>query len=119
VANGGGSRRSDDARRNRLQRGWLGTLGKKLAHRSIFKKLLLHTLLDSPVVALAGVILGPFLLDECLVETEVVTDTVLPARVPGAIELEVVRDPLVDLRQRETATRSAQDGHADEVRIAV
>ena len=55
--------------------------------------------LDGPVAALARIILWPLLLDEALVETEVVSDAVLPAGVVSPVVREGVRNPLVDLGQ--------------------
>lgn len=90
-----------------------------LARGLLLDELLLHSLLDSPVVALTGVVLGPLNFDESLVEAEVVSDTILPPGLFSLVKLEGIRNPLVDLSQGESAVGRAQDGHANELGVAV
>lgn len=68
--------------RDRLPLGDCGE--RKAGHGSttqgfVLEKLRLHARFDCPVISLAGIILWPFLLDECLVQTQVVTNAILPA----------------------------------------
>ena len=74
---------------------------------------------DGPVVALAGIVLGPLLLHKGLVQTEVVSDAILPSGIHAPVVLKGVRDPPVDLGEGQAAIRGPQDGHADQHRVTV
>lgn len=50
-------------------------------HLFVLEELHLHARLNGPVVTLARIILGSLLLNECLVETEIVPDAILPTGV--------------------------------------
>jgi hypothetical protein len=80
---------------------------------------MLHARFDCPIISLARVVLRSLLLDEMLVQTEVVPNAVLPTGILGAVEGEVIRDPLVDLGERKSSLSGSEDCHADELSITV
>lgn len=59
--------------------------------------------LDAPVVALAGIVLWSLDFDKVLVQTQVVSNAILPACVIGVVERIVVADPLVNLGKGEAS----------------
>lgn len=91
----------------------------RLSRGLFLEELLLGAGFDAPVVALARVILGSLNLDEVLVEAQVVANTILPTSVVGVIKRVVVANPLVDLGEGQTTHGRSQDGHANELRVAV
>jgi hypothetical protein len=58
--------------------------------------------LYSPKVTFPWIVRRPLYLDEVLVETQVVSDTVLPSTLCQAIVGEIIRDPLIDLCWQKT-----------------
>lgn len=74
---------------------------------------------DGPVIALPWVILGTLPLLECLVQTEVMPDAILPSVLVDAVELERVGDPFVDRSKGEAAVWCTQDSHADQLGITI
>jgi hypothetical protein len=74
---------------------------------------------DSPVIALSRIVLGTLPLLERLVETEIMPNAVLPAVLVDAVELEGVRDPLVDRSKSKSAIGCTKDGHANQLGVAV
>lgn len=74
---------------------------------------------DGPIIALAWIVFGSLLFVKGFVETEIVTNAVLPAAFFGlAVIGEGVGDPAVDLGQGQFPLGRAQDGHGNEMGIA-
>lgn len=83
---------------------------------------MLHARKNDPVVTFSGVILWSLLLYECFVETEVVSNTILPSTatsICSTIERICVCNPFVDLGESELSVLSSQDCHADELGVTM
>ena len=52
----------------------------------VLDKLMLHSWLDSPIVSLSWVVLWSLLLDESLIETEIMSNAVLPSSIRSTVE---------------------------------
>ena len=75
--------------------------------------------LYSPKVTFPWIVRRPLYLDEVLVETQVVPDTVLPSTLCQAIVGEIIRDPLIDLCERKTVVVCSEYSHGYECSVAI
>ena len=78
--------------------------------RSVVEHVLCHGI-QSPIVSLAGIARFARDLDETVVETEIVSDRILPGWESIAIVRESIHDELADAAQCELLVRSRKDGH--------
>lgn len=91
----------------------------RTTQRFVLEKLHLHTRLNRPVISFAWVILWPFLFDECLVQTQIMANAILPTRITVLVIRKGVRNPFVYLCQGQTPVRRSEYRHPDKRRVAV
>lgn len=69
------------------------------------EELVLTARLYQPVMTLSRIRFGSLLLAKCLVQTEIMTNGVLPTRFRLTIPSKCIINPLVNLRERELSIR--------------
>lgn len=101
-----------------------GCRERKTGHGSatqglVLEKLRLHARFDCPVIPFSWVILGSFLFNERLVQTQIVTDTVLPTGIAVLVIGKGIRNPLVDLRQSQPPVSRSENRHSNQRCVAI